>query len=178
MPQSARARREAEHVEEDDVVVRVVRDEVEIEDESRAGAAGTAGAAFEMPREERVVERAAVWYRRPSEPRSNGATTLELVQRDVDAGVVQPRERAFDAVIANQPLAGVVRDPGLPQQRRVRACGVLEDRTFQQLEKHARAIAQRRFQNGAALCGVGRRLPEKTRQPSDHPRAHHAFIEE
>jgi hypothetical protein len=96
----------------------------------------------------------------------------------MDAGVVQPRERALDAMIAHEALAAVGRHRRLPQQRRVRARGVLEDRALQQLEKDARAIAQRRFQHGAALRRVGRRLPEKTRQASHHPRAHQAFVED
>jgi hypothetical protein len=157
--------------------VRVVRDELEIENESRAGAAGSARAAFEMPREQRVVERAAAGVDDQRTP-PNGTAALELVQRHMDAGVVQPRERALDAMIAHEARAGVVRNRRVLQQRRVGARGVLEDRALQQLEKHARPIAQRRFKNGAALRDGGRRLPEKTRQAADHPRAHQAFVED
>jgi hypothetical protein len=157
--------------------VRVVRDQLEIENESRAGAAGSARAAFEMPRQQGVVERAAAGVDDQRTP-PNGTASLEFVQRHMDAGVVQPRERALDAMVANQARAGVVRHRRLLQQRRVRARGVLEDRALQQLEKSARATAQRRFQNSAAVRDGGRRLPEKARQACDHPRAHQAFVED
>src|SRR5688572_32819884 len=124
MPERTGPGAETEHLEKEHVVVRVVPEQVQVDEESRAGAARTTGPRLEMPREKRVVERPRVG-RDDEIPAPDRMSALELVERHLDAGVVQPIEHPLDPVRVDETRAGVVRDSGATEQREIRTVLVL-----------------------------------------------------
>ena len=73
-----------------------------------------------MARREGVVERTALGLDREAAPLDRRAT-LELVEGDANAGVVQPAERVLESDVANERLDVAELDPRSVEQRPIRA---------------------------------------------------------
>ena len=75
----------------------------------------------------------------------------ELLERQVDALLVQPAERSFEPPVADECSDVPVLGADVQQQRQVRARRPGIDRTLEQVEERALAVAQLRSEQRARL---------------------------
>ena len=101
----------------------------EVEPDPRAGAARASGPARDVMGRQRVVEivRAGV-ERQAAAP--DRLTSLELVQADMDPGVVEPLQRTFEPLGGHHRTQVALLDPGVGEQSPVGAMWPLVDRVL------------------------------------------------
>ena len=130
-----------------------------------------------MTSQQRIVERPPLGGNDQLSP-PNRMATLELVERDSDAGIVEPCERPFDAAIGHQAGEPFGRDPSVFQQGQIRAGGMAVDAAPHQLEEHALSIAQPVLERDPAGLTVRSLLAKEPRKAGQQPRSHQALVDE
>ena len=91
-------------------------------------------------------------------------TSLELVEPDVNAGLVEPLQCPLDAMVGNEGVNIALGDPGMLQQAAVRAVDDSIDRVVQCHEEALATVGEA----GAEVCIGGHRV-DRTGQEARQP---------
>ena len=141
-----------------------MREQVEIDGYATPGPARPTGRGLEVLREQRVVEGCTVGLEDDSAPLDR-RTALELIERDVHAGVVELPKRPFEAVLVDQPADVAELDIRSREQRAVRVVTAAVDGALEQVEERLVASCVLLGDEPASRGGRHGR-PEEARQPA------------
>ena len=139
-----------------------MRQEIEIDGHATPRASGASGRGLEVPCQQRVVEALRTAVDADAEP-LDGATTLELVERYVHSGVVQPPQRSFEPEIAHERGHVAELDAGGTEQTAIDVVPAPVHGAFEQRDERVGSPGELRGHLAAGLALV-QRGPEEARQ--------------